>query len=138
MARLSRAEAAAAASVNIETLRYYERRGLIPKPPRTASNYRSYPEDTVRQVRFIKGAQALGFALEEIRELLSLRTRPASSCRAVRERASAKVTAIDERIDSLKAMRSALRELVEHCSGDMPMAACSILNALELQKGLRP
>ena len=131
MTRLTRGEVASAASVNSETLRYYERRGLLPKPPRTAANYRSYPADTVHRVRFIKRAQALGFSLKEIRELLSLRATLGSNCGPIRERARAKLAAIGERIDSLNSMRSALLGLVEECSGDGPMAACSILDSID-------
>ena len=131
MTRLSRGEVARAASVNIETLRYYERRELLPKPPRTAANYRSYPADAVQRVRFIKRAQALGFSLQEIRELLSLRAAPGSNCEPIRERARAKLAAIGERIESLESMRSALLGLVDTCSGKGPMTSCSILDAID-------
>jgi Cu+-exporting ATPase len=76
------------AKVNIETLRYYERRGLLASPPRSTSNYRLYAEDTVRRVRFIEGAQELGFSLKEILDLLSLQAEPNSSCEDIRERAA--------------------------------------------------
>jgi MerR family mercuric resistance operon transcriptional regulator len=72
------------AQVNIETLRYYERRGLVEKPPRSASNYRRYPEDAVRRVWFIKRVQELGFSLNDIEELLSLRATPKADCAKVR------------------------------------------------------
>src|SRR6267378_6634635 len=73
-------QVAKAAHVNVETLRYYERRGLVPRPPRSLSRYRRYPEDTPPRVRFVKHAQALGFSLQEIRELLSLRATPKARC----------------------------------------------------------
>ena len=78
------------AEVNIQTIRYYERRGLLPEPERTASNYRVYAADTVRRVRFIKRAQDLGFTLSEIKELLDLRASPRSCCEDVRARSKAK------------------------------------------------
>jgi MerR family copper efflux transcriptional regulator len=75
------------AKVRIETLRYYEREGLVASPPRSLSNYRLYPEDTVRRVQCMKRAQELGFSLKEIKELLSLRIEPTTSCADVRNRA---------------------------------------------------
>ena len=84
-------EVAAHANVHIETLRYYERRGLLAKPPRSTSNYRHYPRGAVRRVRFIKRAQELGFSLKEIKELLVLRAAPRSRCADVRERATTKI-----------------------------------------------
>lgn len=122
------------AAVNVETLRYYERRGLIPKPPRTAANYRVYPPDTVRRVRFVKHAQDLGFSLKEVRELLSLRAAPKTRCADVRQRAEAKMRAIDEKLRSLRAMRRALSGLVAECSGDGPVTACPILESLDSEE----
>ena len=122
------------AAVNVETLRYYERRGLIPKPPRTAANYRVSPPDTVRRVRFVKHAQDLGFSLKEVRELLSLRAAPKTRCADVRQRAEAKMRAIDEKLRSLRAMRRALSGLVAECSGDGPVTACPILESLDSEE----
>lgn len=119
------------AAVNIETLRYYERRGLIPTPPRTAANYRRYPPDTVKRVRFVKHAQDLGFSLKEVRELLSLRAAPKTRCTDVRQRAEAKIRAIDEKLRSLRAMRRALSGLVAECLGDGPVTTCPILESID-------
>jgi MerR family copper efflux transcriptional regulator len=119
------------ANVHIETLRYYERRGLVPRPRRSASNYRLYAEDTVRRVRFIKSAQELGFSLAEIRELLSLRATPRTRCAEIRQRAEAKVKAIEAKIASLQAMKQALAKLVAECSGDGPVTACPILESFD-------
>jgi DNA-binding transcriptional MerR regulator len=99
------------AKVNNETLRYYERRGLLTTPPRSPSNYRLYSAETVRRVRFIKGAQALGFSLQEIMELLSLRAEPETSCEDIRERAQAKIAAIEAKMASLQAMKHALAKV---------------------------
>ncbi len=121
--------------VNIQTLRYYERRGLLPAPERTASNYRIYAGDTVRRVRFIKRAQELGFTLTEIKELLSLRASPRSGCEEVRERSKAKITDIDEKIRTLEAMRNALSRLVRACSGRGPVTECPILDSLDSEEG---
>ncbi len=119
------------AGVNIQTLRYYERRRLLPAPKRTASNYRVYSDDTVRRVRFIKRAQELGFTLTEIKELLSLRASPRSRCEDVRKRSKAKITDIDEKIRALEAMRKALSKLVRACSGRGPVSECPILDSLD-------
>lgn len=123
-------EIAERAQVNLQTVRYYEKRALVPKPPRTYSNYRMYPEDTVRRVRFIKHAQELGFTLNEIKELLSLRAAPKTRCAHVRERAEAKVQDINLKIRTLQGMRKALTKLIAECSGDGPATECPILEAL--------
>jgi MerR family copper efflux transcriptional regulator len=117
----------------METLRYYERRGLVARPPRSASNYRLYPEDAVRRVRFIKRAQELGFSLNDIKELLSLRADPEAGCAEVRACAEAKIKDIDAKIDALTAMKYALSTLVAECSGEGPLTDCPILESLETQ-----
>ena len=128
-------EAAQAAGVNIETLRYYERRGLVPEPPRSRANYRLYPHESVKVVRFVKRAQELGFTLNEIRELLALRDGgQGASCAEVREQARNKLRDIQAKIRSLKTMRQALSDLVNECSGRGPVATCPILEALEPEK----
>lgn len=124
-------EVARAVHVNVETLRYYERRKLLGAPPRTQANYRQYPPETVKRVRFIKRAQELGFSLKEIKELLSLRATPHGESADVREVAQAKIGAIEKNIASLKAMRSALQKLVATCSGHHPRSHCPILEALD-------
>lgn len=124
-------EVAAGAKVNIETMRYYERRGLVPKPPRSVSNYRVYPEDTVKRVRFVKRAQELGFSLKEIKELLTLRASPRARCGDIRERASEKIEDIDAKIRTLRAMRKSLSKLVSECSGKGPITNCPILEAID-------
>ena len=122
------------AKVRIETLRYYEREGLVASPPRSASNYRLYPEDTVRRVQFIKRAQELGFSLKEIKELLSLRVDPTTSCADVRNRAQEKITTIEEKVRTLKAMKHALMQLVEECPGQGDVTDCPILESLALEE----
>jgi MerR family mercuric resistance operon transcriptional regulator len=121
------------ASVNVETLRYYERRGLIPAPPRRASGYRQYPARTVARIRFIKRAQELGFSLREISGLLALRVDPGTTCADVRTRAEAKIAEIEEKIRDLRRMRMALERLASACRGKGPTSDCPILE--ELEKG---
>lgn len=131
---LSTGKLAKAAGVNIETLRYYENRGLIPEPPRRASGYRHYPEESVERLRFIKGAQELGFTLTEIKELLTLRVDATASKGDVRQRAQKKVTQIEEKIQALEQMRSALTHLIEQCNGKGPTSDCPILEAMEIHQ----
>lgn len=132
METLTIGKVAKRAGLGIETVRFYEREGLIAEPPRSeSSGYRHYPEDTVARLRFVKKAKELGFSLKEIRELLSLRARPSRSCADVRKRANEKIEDIDQKMASLKAMRKALVGLVKECSGSGPRTECPILNALD-------
>lgn len=118
--------AAAAAGVNIQTLHYYERCGLIRRPPRSASGYRQYPPATVRSVRAIKRAQGLGFTLKEIQELTRLRTNRRSA-RSVGELARKKLKDIDDKIDALTRMRERLRETLETCACGGDLSRCDVL-----------
>lgn len=124
-------DVATTSGVNVQTVHYYERRGLIPKPARNASNYRVYPSDTPSRIRFVQRAQELGFSLKEIKELLSLRARPEARCADVLARADAKVRDIDEKIRTLQAMRRALSNLSAACEGRAEITDCPILEALE-------
>jgi len=130
MEAIGTAEAAKRGGVGIETIRYYERHGLMPRAPRTHSGYRIFTEDAVTRLRFIRHAQELGFSLKEIKELLSLRIRPGSSCADVRRRAEAKTAEVEEKIRHLEAMRDALRQLARACSGQGPVSSCTIIQAL--------
>ncbi len=125
---------ASQANVSIETVRYYERLGLVPEPPRSESGYRLYDEESVKRLRFIKEAQELGFTLEEIRDLLSLRVDANTSCAEVRQRAEQKVTEIAGKIRSLQAMQAALEGMIAACvEGGGPSGACPILETIEAQ-----
>lgn len=119
------------AGVGVPTIRYYERRRLLPKPARRASGYRDYPADAVRRVRFIRHAQELGFSLREIAELLSLSMDPKGSCADVRTRAAGKVADIELKLASLGRMRAVLRDLMDACPGDGPTEDCPILRAMD-------
>src|SRR5262252_9629690 len=116
MQRLTIGEVARRAAVHIQTLRYYERQGLLAHTPRSRSNYRLYPEETVRRVQFIKRAQQLGFSLKEIQELLALQAVPQAQCADVRERALAKIHEIEHKVRALQAMHTALTKLVAACT----------------------
>ncbi len=134
MNRLTIGELAKRGGVNLETIRYYERLGLLPAPPRNSSGYRAFPETTVRRIRFIKQAQELGFSLKEIDELLTLRIAPGSTRADVRERAEAKITNIEEKIRSLRSMKKALESLTATCCGDGAASDCPILESLSSER----
>ncbi len=117
------------AGVGVETIRFYERKGLVAEPPRLASGYRQYPPDTVEQIRFIRRAKDLGFTLKEIKELMSLRHVGGRRREEVRNIAEARMRDIDQKVARLQAMRGALSDLVESCAcGGRP--TCPILEAL--------
>jgi Hg(II)-responsive transcriptional regulator len=124
------AEVAGRAGVNPQTLRYYERRGLLPVPPRSAAGYRSYPDDTVRVIRFVKRAQELGFTLDEVEELLHLARGGPSSCASARAVASARLADLTAKIADLERMRTSLRQLVNTCSRPSAERECPLLEAI--------
>jgi Hg(II)-responsive transcriptional regulator len=124
-------EVAAQAGVNVQTLRYYERRGLLREPERRPSGYREYPQDTVQLIRFIKRAQDLGFTLLEVEELLSLRDEHPNSCSEVRAAAEAKIDGIEQKLRQLRAMKRALGLLVASCAEVDGTRQCPILEALD-------
>lgn len=122
------------AGVGVETIRFYEREGLVAAPARRASGYRQYPADVVRRVRFIRHAKDLGFTLREIHELLALRVDPDSTCADVRARARAKIADVEGRIASLERMKAALERLARACRGRGPTSDCPILEELDREE----
>ena len=118
---------ARAASVNIETVRYYQRIGLIQEPQKPLSGYRIYPSETVDRIRFIKSAQPLGFSLQEISELLDL---GGGHCADVRQRAEQKRTHIDQQINELQNLRTTLDKLIQSCQADADSVKCPIIESL--------
>lgn len=116
--------------VGVETIRFYEREGLLPTPARSKAGYRLYVHDTVERVRFIRRAKELGFTLGEIVELLALKVTHGKSCRLVRDRAIAKLGDMDRKLKDLREMRKALHAVVQQCSGEEGMDDCTILDAL--------
>jgi MerR family mercuric resistance operon transcriptional regulator len=114
--------------VNVETIRYYQRRGLLKEPAKPREGFRHYPPDTVKRVRFIKRAQALGFTLEEITGLLTLNKRQA--CLETRGIAAHKLELIEEKIADLSKMRRALIQLVRACDASSAGAPCPIIHLL--------
>ena len=114
--------------VGVETIRFYERKGLIPQPHRPPSGYRRYDDQTGDRIRFIQQAQELGFTLGEIKQLLSLRVDPRTSCADVRAKAEEKIADIDGKLATLRRMRGALVQITKTCSGDGPTSDCPILD----------
>lgn len=124
-------ELAKKARVNVETLRYYERRSILPKPTRTTSGYRIYGEEDVRRIRFVKQAQAMGFRLNEISELMSLAVDDPLTCDEVREQAESKLTEIDRKLSDLRRVRKTLVRLIKSCQTGDPTGPCPILSSLK-------
>ena len=118
------------AGVNLQTVRYYERRALLAPSSRTASGYRQYPPGAVQRIEFIKRAQALGFTLDEIAHLLALRADTPKQCETVERDASAVVTRIDQKVAELTRMRAALGRLVDACRSRQGTSKCPLLEAL--------
>ena len=123
-------QAAERAGVNVQTLRYYERRGLLPKPPRRASGYREFSDDAVRVVRFVKRAQDLGFSLDEVTELLRLRRNSGRNKDRIRSIAERRIRQIDRKLAELERMKRALRTLVHSCHAGTTLE-CPIIDALD-------
>lgn len=120
-----------AAGVPVDTVRYYERRGLLAEPPRTAGGFREYGPDALRRLRALRRAQSLGFTLDEAAGLLALSSEAHADAGAVRERAVEKVAAIDARIAELTQARDALEALADACDGPhTTRAECPVLAAL--------
>jgi MerR family transcriptional regulator, copper efflux regulator len=121
---------AEAAGVGVETIRFYERRGLIQQPQKNGTGYRKYGPDDVARIRFIKSAQALGFTLNEIGELMQLEDDSRAQCGDVQERAQQKVALVDQKIAELTRMREELTRLSGCCPGDQPLSECRLMNCL--------
>jgi Hg(II)-responsive transcriptional regulator len=119
------------ANVNLETIRFYERRGLLPEPPRNKSGHRQYSIQDLRRTEFIKRTQSLGFSLKEISDLLSLRVESGKTCRDVKQRVKAKLIDIEEKIETLQRMKKVLKSLETNCPGTGPLNECPILETLE-------
>lgn len=139
MENMSIGSAARQAGVGVETIRFYERRGLIRQPAKPpGAGRRRYAPETVERIRFIRQAQHLGFVLREIQELLSLQANPAADCSDVRSRALVKIEEVNGRIAQLAEIRGALVRLLAACPGSGALGACSILEALRIPVSANP
>ena len=124
-------EVATKAQVNVQTLRYYERRGLLAEPQRTSSGYRVYTPDAVQVVRFVKRAQQLGFTLDDIEDLLHLADGGPDSCQEAKAMARSRIADLQRRIDELAGMRDALARLVDTCDQPRHKRDCPILHDIQ-------
>ena len=131
METLTIGQLAKRAGLNIQTIRYYERRGLMPAPQRRESGYRYYLDEDLSRLEFIKHAKSLGFSLREISELLALRVDPDHTCDDFREEATQKISEIDFKIKQLRRIRKALLQLTLACQTKEATVACPILGFLE-------
>ncbi len=130
MTRFTIGKVAEAAGVGVESIRFYERRGLIDQPSPIKSAFREYPETVVARIRFIKRAQELGFTLSEVAELLTLSEQTGATRKSVRELAAKKLELIREKLEALKQMEATLAKLVSECSGKGHLNGCPIIEAI--------
>ena len=126
--KLTIGKVAAAAAVNVETIRFYQRRGLLTEPPKSQGGFRYYEDATIARVRFVKRAQALGFSLEEVMGLLALEE--SNACGPTHDAAVRKLQLVDERIKDLKRIRSTLKKLVQQCEAGPGAVSCPIIESL--------
>lgn len=132
--RLRRGEVAKLTGLGGETIRYYEKIGLLQSPPRSSSGYRNYPSSVISRLSFVQSAKKLGFSLEEIRELLMLRDTKGHPCADVKTHAARKIREIEQKISELERIRIELSTLLECCEGDGVTEKCVILRSLEESK----
>ena len=127
--RLTIGNVAKLSGVGVETIRYYEREGIIKQPPRNGGSFREYPEEVIHRVHFIKRAQEIGFSLEEISELLSLRVKGRGTCSKIKEKADLKLGQIEKKIDDLRRIQEALIKVKETCERQAPSDKCPVLES---------
>jgi DNA-binding transcriptional MerR regulator len=130
MQLLTVSQLAKATEVRADTVRYYERIGMICEAGRTDSGYRKFDEQAAERIRFIKNAQEMGFSLDEIKELMRLASNDASDCSAISEFARLKVAELEDRMRKMRRFKRELEELVDACSGGSPLGSCKILAKL--------
>jgi Hg(II)-responsive transcriptional regulator len=131
MKGLSTSEVAKVCNVNVETIRYYERRDLLPEVPRTESGYRIFSTEIVDRIKFIKAAQELDFSLSEIKKLISITENDSSvTSQEIQQFAEDKLTEIESKISGLKSVKSILHDLMDRCSGKGPICECPIIQNL--------
>lgn len=132
MDKLTSGKLAKLANINVESIRFYERKGLLPKPSRSASGYRLYSQVDVKRIKFIKKSQELGFTLKEIKELLSLRVDENNTCADIQEIIIEKINEIESKITELKKIDKTLKEMQRLCSTNELEKECPFLNLLNL------
>lgn len=127
---LTAGKAARAAGVGVETLRFYEREGILAPSTRTPSGYRVYDQAAIDRLHFIQRAQALGFTLREIRELIALDSDPNAECGDLRERATRKLDVVEKKISELERIRNGLAVLLDSCDAGQPLRDCPMMRCL--------
>lgn len=130
MIRMTIGQVAKQTGVSVETIRYYEKEGLITEPERSPSGYRQYPAETLKRVLFIQRAKEVGFTLKEVNDLLSLQNRPEACCGDILDKAASKVEQIEAKIHELQRMKLALQHLTSDCVSSKGLDDCPILDAL--------
>ena len=123
-------EVAKRSGISVDTIRFYEREGLIPKLDRSPGGYRRYPESVIKQILFIQHAKSLGFSLKEIGELIALKNTPTATCERVKAAAQAKVDDIQKKLDGLHKIKETLMPLIDQCHSTDPISDCPILGAI--------
>lgn len=124
--------------VTVETIKFYEKEGLLPRPQKPSSGYRTYPEDYVLRIAFIKRAQELGFTLREVKDLLRLGSDKKATCSTVIKKADDKIDEVEKKIKDLQQIRKSLNQIKECCSdGDQPLSECPILDCFKTEGGCR-
>jgi MerR family copper efflux transcriptional regulator len=123
------------AGVNVQTIRYYERRGILAPPRRTRAGYREYESEAARRVRFVKRAQELGFSLDEIQDLLNLRVDDPASCGALESQVHAKISDVEGKIRELRNLKHVLQHLRGACAGRTRTVECPVLEMLGGETG---
>ncbi len=136
MNAMSIGQLAKAAHVGIDTVRFYEKRGLLPRARRRASGYREFHVEDLRRLQFIRRAKELGFSLEDIGELLALRSQPTRGVQRVKVKAHEKLVAVDKKIAELQRLRKVLAGLVASCPGEGSPEHCPILRAFDREEGV--
>lgn len=131
MTLLKIGQVAKQSDISVETVRYYEKRGLIPAPQRLDSGYRVYPQSILQRLHFIQRCKDLGFSLQEIGELLNLQTDPATSSALVKEQVENKIQLVKQKIGELKKIEHSLEQLSDLCCGDGPVSDCPIIDFLK-------
>jgi len=138
MEMLSIGQVAHRVGIGIDTIRFYERQGVLEKPLRRVSGSRQYSEEVIRLFRFIRPAKLLGFSSKEITDLLMLRVEGSTSCEQVKEATLAKLDQVERKLVELEHMRRALPQLASLCTGEGPASACPMLDALDQQEQFEP
>lgn len=132
--KLTIGKIAKAAAVNVETIRFYQRKGLLAEPPKELGGFRYYPEKCIEEIHFIKRAQAIGFTLVEIKDLLSIEA--CSTCQQTHDASTVKLKMVNVRIAELQRIRETLQMLIGKCEKENYETTCPIIDSLSKQESI--